>query len=99
MFRASVHCAARIRMTVGLMCELQMEKALLSYFRRVHFLGTTGGSYFSLGVQLPIDLSDGWSTELKNIAERPMVTYEDSFLAKLLLCNSEIRHVGISKWQ
>lgn len=37
----------------------------------VHFLGTTGGSYFSLGVQLPIDLSDGWSTELKNIAERP----------------------------
>ena len=37
----------------------------------VNYLGTTGGSYFSLGVQLPIDLSDGWSTELKNIADRP----------------------------
>jgi hypothetical protein len=37
----------------------------------VHFLGTTGGSYFSLGVQLPIDLYDGWSTELKNIVDRP----------------------------
>lgn len=35
------------------------------------YLNSTGGWYFSLGVQLPIDLADGWTTELKTIADLP----------------------------
>ena len=36
-----------------------------------HILNSTGGWYFSLGVQLPKDLVDGWTTELKTISDPP----------------------------
>lgn len=36
-----------------------------------HYLNSLGGWYFSLGVQLPKDLADGWTTELKTISDAP----------------------------
>jgi hypothetical protein len=36
-----------------------------------HILNTTGGWYYSIGIQLPHPLSEGWTTELRTIPDPP----------------------------